>query len=188
MERFLRGLLPRFLPPDVHVNYIVFRGKHDLLKKIPGRLKGLRHATRSDRIFVLVDRDSQDCKILKGDLEQKAAEAGMATRTISGTSAWQLVNRIVIEELEAWYFGDWLAVVAAYPDAPPNVPRKEPFRNPDRIRGGTSERFCREMKPVFQNGFRKTEAAERIGSQTEPSRSTSPSFQVFWEAVIEAVA
>ena len=55
--------------------------------------------------FVVVDRDSDDCHKLKNKLEDIAKEAGLTTRTSAG-SKWQVVNRIVVEELEAWYFGD----------------------------------------------------------------------------------
>jgi len=54
----------------------------------------------------------------------------------SGTALfWQVVNRIAIEELEAWYFGNWPAVVATYPNVPENIPGKAPYRNPDAIAG-----------------------------------------------------
>ena len=41
-----------------------------------------------------------------------AAEAGFLTRSQAFGRAWRLVNRIAVEELEAWYFGDWAAVRA----------------------------------------------------------------------------
>ena len=183
----MSAMLPRFLSPDIRCEIVAFNGKHDLLSKLPGRLRGLRY-TMPDRVSGLVDRDSQDCKHLKEELERIAHEAGVTTLTVAAGGGWEIANRIVIEELEAWYFGDWDAVVAAYPRAPLHVAQRSPYRKPDEIRGGTCERFAREMRSVFPGGLVKTQAAERIGGQIDPGRSKSPSFAAFWRAVLEAAA
>lgn len=187
MELFLNALLPRFLPAGIQSEVVSFRGKQDLLKKLPGRLRGLRH-TMPDRIFVLLDRDAQDCRDLKHELEEIASGENVLTRTAAASDDWQLVNRIVIRELETWYFGDWEAVLAAYPKAPRNVPDKRQYRVPDQISGRSCDHFAREMKPVFRDGLVKRQAAERIGKQADPARSRSHSFRVFWAAVVEAAA
>ena len=75
------------------------------------------------RIFVLVDRDSDDCEALKNELDDAAQAAGLRTAT-SRDAPWQVANRIVIEELEAWYFGDWQAVQRAYPKVSLTVPQE----------------------------------------------------------------
>lgn len=107
MREFLNGLLPRYLPEGVTFDVIAFSGKHDLKKKLPKRLNGLKRSLLPGyRLFVVVDRDSDDCRELKNELEDMAMMAGLTTRTSAG-SKWQVVNRIVVEELEAWYFGDW---------------------------------------------------------------------------------
>ncbi|MCY4353998.1 MAG: DUF4276 family protein [Truepera sp.] len=59
------------------------------------------------RIIVMVDRDNDDCKKLKAELEAAAMAARLRTRSQASGGPWQVANRIVIEELEAWYFGDW---------------------------------------------------------------------------------
>ena len=51
------------------------------------------------------------------------------------------MNRIAIEELEAWYFGDWTAVVQAWPRVSANVPAQRGYRDPDAIPGGTWQAF-----------------------------------------------
>ena len=115
METFLRGLLPRLLPEDRTFQIHPFRGKANLIAKLEARLRGYAAWLPSDwRIVVVVDRDDEDCRELKRRMEAIAAKVGLRSRTQSPTY-WQLVKRIVIEELEAWYFGDWEAVVAAYP-------------------------------------------------------------------------
>ena len=189
MGRFLNGLLPRVLPDEVEFRVSAFNGKPDLLKNLEKRLRGLRNSLRpGDRIFVVVDRDCEDCRQLKERLEREAGRTGLVTRTASDGGAWQLVNRIVVEELEAWYFGDWEAVRAAYGRAPENVPRKSKYRCPDAIKGGTSEAFERVMKSEFRTGLRKREAAGKISKHIDPDRSSSPSFRIFYEAILESVA
>ncbi len=188
MKDFLNGLLPRYLPEDATFDIIAFSGKRDLKKKLLERLYGLKRSLLSGhRLFVVLDRDSEDCHVLKGELEGIAKEAGLITRT-STSDNWQLVNRIVIEELEAWYFGDWEAVRAAYENAPADPSKRPKFRDPDAIKEGTWEAFEKVMRSEFPGGLRKREAARKIGERIDPNRSTSRSFQVFYEAVLEAAA
>jgi hypothetical protein len=99
------------------------------------------------------------------------------------------VNRIAIEELEAWYFGDWNAVKSAYPRVSTSIPQKEAFRNPDAISGGTWEAFERLMKKAgyFEGGLRKIEAARQIGRQVDWQRNSSLSFQYFRDAILEVM-
>jgi len=42
-EEALKILLPKILPADQDPYYHVFSGKNDLLRKLPGLLKGYRH-------------------------------------------------------------------------------------------------------------------------------------------------
>jgi hypothetical protein len=67
------------------------------------------------RIVVIVDEDRQDCLDIKGRLEEAAQQAGLVTRsTGEQPGGFQVLNRIAIEELEAWFFGDPEAIKAAY--------------------------------------------------------------------------
>lgn len=109
MEAFLRTLLPRLLPETCGHEIHAFQCKSDLKRKLPARLRAYARWLPEDwRIFVLVDRDRDDCRDLKNELEETARGSGL--RTISRDERWQLANRIVVEELEAWYFGNWEAV------------------------------------------------------------------------------
>ncbi|MGD9599784.1 MAG: DUF4276 family protein [Steroidobacteraceae bacterium] len=114
--------------------------------------------------------------------------AGLRTRTRSGRERWQVVNRIAIEELEAWYFGDWTAVCSAYQRVSENVPRRRNFREPDAITGGTWEAFERVMRVYgyFKGGLLKIEAARAIGAHIDPTRSSSHSFRAFSVAISDA--
>ena len=191
MEAFLRTVLPRMLPDGPTFEIRAFGGKTDLLGKLDQRLRAYRQWLPADwRLVVMVDRDNDDCHELKAQLEASATNAGLRTRSQTGTSAWQLVNRVVIEELEAWYFGDWDAVRAAYPRVNPGVPRRSGYRDPDDIGGGTWEAFERILKRhgYFTTGLRKIEAAQTIAAHIAVDQNRSRSFARFRDAIAEAAA
>lgn len=191
MEAFLRSLLPRLLPEGRTFEVHSFQGKSDLLGKLQARLRGYAQWLPDDwRIFVVVDRDNDDCKVLKNRLEAMAVEARLNTRSNAGNAQWQIVNRIAVEELEAWFFGDWQAVGSVYSRVPLTIPDKEKYRNADAVQGGTWEAFERILKRhgYFKNGLRKVEAARAIGAQLVPERSCSHSFNKFYAAITEAIA
>ena len=122
-------------------------------------------------------------------MDQIAAAANLRTPSTAGKRPWQVANRIAIEELEAWYFGDWDAIRESYPKVKGAIPSKAQFRDPDRIAGGTWEAFERVMQAAgyFKTGLRKLEAAREIGARSVSERNRSHSFQVFREAVMDAI-
>lgn len=190
MEAFLRALLPRLLPKDRTFKVHPFQGKQDLLSKLEARLRAYASFLPRDwRIVVVVDRDKDDCRALKARLEDIARRAGLHTRSAVSAGKWQLVNRIAIEELEAWYFGDWPAVEAAYPRVDARLPHRRGFRDPDAILGGTWEAFERVMQRhgYFKGGLRKVEAARTIGCQIDPARARSRSLSAFCSVLTEAL-
>lgn len=161
--------------------------KDDLLKRLPERLRGYAAWIPDDwRIVVVVDRDDDDCQKLKKSLEAMAAEAGLATKSNPKSNRFAVVNRLAIEELEAWYFGDWEAVQQAYPKVKANIPSQAKYRSPDDIKGGTWEAFERVMKAAgyFKTGLRKIEAARAVATHMDPDRNTSRSFQVLRDALV----
>ncbi|RMD61198.1 DUF4276 family protein [Candidatus Parcubacteria bacterium] len=190
MEAFLNALLPRLLPNQVNFRIHVFQGKMDLLQKLPHRLRGYASWLPDTwRIIVIVDRDNDDCHVLKARLESIANAEGLRTRTTGSGTSWQVVNRLAIEELEAWYFGDWDAVRRAYPRVPEGTSRQRNYRDPDAIPGGTWEAFERILQRAgyFKGGLRKIEAARRIGALIDPNRNQSHSFAVFRETLREVI-
>ncbi len=191
MEAALEQLLPKLLG-DIEFQIIRFQCKDDLLKKSPERLRGYASWLPANwRILVLVDRDDDDCIVLKAELENMAAAAGLLTKTAADNGqCFQVVNRIAIEELEAWFFGDWSAVQAAYPRVPATLPQKAGFRDPDAVAGGTWEALERVLKKAgyFSTGLRKVELARSVAVHMNPPNNTSRSFQIFAGAVTAALA
>ena len=195
MEAALRLLLPKMLG-DLSFEIYPHQCKDELLLRLPQRLRGYGQRWKRDtwfrehyRIVVVIDRDDDDCAKLKRRLEKMASEAGLATRSSAKGEAYVVVSRLAIEELEAWYFGDWEAVQAAYPKASATIPSQAKYRDPDEIAGGTWEAFERVLQKAgyYSGGLRKVEAARAVAAHMEPSRNTSPSFCTFRDALLEMV-
>ena len=179
IETFLAAILPKILPVNSVVKIHSFQGKHDLLGKLSARLRGYARwiDKTTMRIVVVLDRDAEDCHELKSRLDAEAQSAGLATPS-ARQGSWTVLNRIAIEELEAWYFGEWSSVVQAYPRVPANIPRKSNYRMSDAITG-TWEAFERILQAhgYFRTGLRKVNAAADIGASFDPDKCTSPSFR-----------
>lgn len=186
MEEALRPLLPKILG-DISFAIYRHRCKDDLLLRLPDRLRGYSQFIQPTwRLVVLVDRDDDNCLKLKQKLDGIADKAGLKTRSRATATSWQVVNRIVIEELEAWYFGDWAAVKTAYPKVPVTIPNQAKYRDPDAIHDAW-ETFERVLQGAgyFKSGLRKLEAARAIAPHLEPSRNASRSFQKLRDTLVE---
>lgn len=187
MEAALENLLPRLLPAEFTHRIITFQGKQNLLRQLPARMRGYAAwITQQYRIIVLVDEDREDCLRLKQQMEASARQVGLSTKTSAGGARFQVLNRIVIEELEAWFFGDIEAIHHAYPNIPLTLQDNQKFRDPDSIAGGTWETLERTMQRYgyFRGGYAKREAASAISVHMEPDRNRSRSFQVFHEGLL----
>ena len=186
-ETTLTIILPKILPADVSFDFRVFEGKHDLLRKLPNRLKSYRKWIPDDwRIVVLIDEDREDCLQLKAQLEETAREANLLTKSCAPpNSNFRVVNRLAIEELEAWFFGDIVALQAAYPKISKNLQYQPKYRNPDAIKGGTYESLERLLirKGYYKERLPKIAVAQNIAPYMEPSRNKSRSFRVFVEGL-----
>ncbi len=180
MEVALQQLLPRLLRQGIRAELRQFQCKSELLKQLPQRLAGYAQwLPPTAVVLVVVDRDDEDCISLKAMLDDMARAAGLVPRSdASPGGRFQVINRIAIEELEAWFFGDWTAVCEAYPKMPDTLPRRAGFRDPDAVAGGTWEALERELqrKGYFRQGLRKLELAREVASRMEPARNRSASF------------
>lgn len=185
-EACLEGLLPKLVPAGTTWNAIVFQGKTDLLGNLERRLKGYRTWMPADwKVVVLIDEDRADCRALKRQLESAARAAGLTTKTASGGGRYAVLNRIAVEELEAWFFGDPAALAAAFPKVSANLGAKAAYRNPDAIAGGTWETLERVLQRAgyYGGGLPKIEVARKVARHMEVGRNTSPSFQKFVQGI-----
>lgn len=187
MEDALQILLPRMVRPDIELKFIQFGDKGNLLRELPSRLRGYKQwLPATAMILVVVDRDNDDCHALKQQLEECAAHAGFRTKSSPHEDGgFQIINRIAIEELEAWYFGDWQAVRMAYPRMP-DLAGKAAYRRSDEIAGGSWEALERELQKrgYFGSGLRKREFARAVAEYMQPNRNLSPSFACLRDAVM----
>lgn len=187
MKDALEALRPRLLAGrDAKIQIIDHGSKQKLMRDLPKRFAGyVQRIVREDlRILVVVDRDDADCRTLKDGLERIAAAAGLPTKSAPAADGrFRVVNRIVVEELEAWYFGDIPALCAAYPGVPGTLARKQRYRHPDAITGGTWERLLRVLQEAgYYSGtdrLPKSVVARKVAALMEPDRNTSPSFRHF---------
>ena len=191
MSIALSNLLPKvFIDKDVRWDFREFQGKMDLLKKLPDRLKGRAKCMQPcHKIVVIVDNDRGDCHKLKEQLEHIASQQGLLTKTTASRGDYQVLNRIAVEELEAWFFGDPSAVIAAYPKVSPKAFSKAEYRVPDNIKGGTWERLDKILQKAgyYSTGMIKKEVADRISLHMDVERNTSESFKTFVRGLRDAV-
>lgn len=181
-EEALRLLLPKILPTTWTFELRNLQGKENLLKQLKTRLQGYVNWNMPDlRVVVLVDRDDDNCENLKRQLEGAALAVGLPTKTTARGGAFVVLNRIAIEELEAWFFGDVEAIVAAYPKVPSTLAAQARYRDPDAVAGGTWEALERvlQSRGYHPGGLAKLKAARDIAQHMDPTRNRSKSFQVF---------
>lgn len=183
-EAALRAILPKIVP-GLDFEIRVFRGKPDLLKKLPMRLAGYAawSGAADLRIVALVDRDDDDCRKLRQRLDDIATDADLLPRG----AGRDVLNCIAVEELEAWFLGDIVAVAAAFPRVPASASAKSGLRDPDAIRGGTAEVFERLLQQhgYQKAGLAKVSAAAAVSRHMDVERNTSRSFQVFRDGLRE---
>jgi hypothetical protein len=189
----LDNLLPRILGGRAECEIYPHQGKQHLLRRLPNLLRGYSHWLPDDwKIVVLVDEDRQDCHALKQQMEETAARAGLHTKSRPGEDGnFQVINRIAIEELEAWFFGDVPALRQVYSRIPESLHQQSPYRDPDAIGGGTWEALERLL--VHHNyfgqtaGMPKIEVARQISAHMNPEVNRSRSFQVFRDALFSLI-
>ncbi len=179
----LTEIVPKILGNEITFKVHDFRGKTNLLKKLPDRMKGYYNLLKFQkdwRIVVLIDEDRQNCQELKQKLEDIAMQEGLSTPSTS--ESFQVLNRIAVEEIEGWFFGDIEALTEAYPKVPQTLTKRKGYRNPDEIKGGTWEALDRVLSSAgyYTKGFMpKTEVARTIAPFMNPELNSSKSFQVF---------
>lgn len=186
----LEVLLPKLLSTlSYQIIQVPFKGKP--MTRLTDRLRGFAPwIPPSWRIVVLVDRDDEDCHQLKAHLEEAAKTAGLTTRSMAPRDQWIVANRVISEELEAWFLGDLPALQAAFPGLPGSLGHQARFRDPDAVTGGTWEALEKVLQRAghFRGGLRKIEAARAVARHMDPDRNRSRSFQVFRDTMRELAA
>lgn len=186
-EAALNNLAPAILGPDITFQVHPYNGKPDLLAKLPDRLAGYRSWLPADwRIVVLIDADEEDCRQLKARMAESARAAGLVTRSAAGGAQFQVLNRLAVQELEAWFFGDIEALRAAYPRLDPNLARRSRYRVPDAIAGGTWEALEYELQRAgyAPGGLAKVANARAVSAHMQPEQNRSHSCQVFRQGLL----
>jgi hypothetical protein len=167
----LEGLLPRLLPRDTSIYYLVFEGKRDLEGQLVRKLRGWR---LPNSVFVILrDQDAAECRVVKERLTKLVAESARQPALV----------RLACRELESWVVGDWPAVAKAF-DRPQLAAQssKDVYRNPDQL-----------VRPVdalrkFIPEYQKRDGARRVGRLLDPQRNQSGSFRTFCSGVQKLVA
>lgn len=203
----LDAFLEHVLPAPHSFEVFNMNSKEKLLTQLPKRLLGYASRIKNGedmRVVVLVDRDDDDCRELKEQLESIASNVSLlsktqAERSVSEPANFQILNRIVCEELESWFFGDPTAVKKAYDRLHDNHFRHKDLKNPDNIAGGTAQALLRTFNkagyfeeyanPKHKLGNRwKADAAIAIGPHLLPERNNSPSFQALVTGIRSLIA
>ncbi len=118
----------------------------------------------------------------------------MKTAVQPGTTVapekYQVVNRVVVQELESWYFGDWNAVCAAYPRMDENQCKKTQWRMPDAIDNAweSFESLLKKRKCLSNDRHSrlpKIATAKNIARHMAPERNVSASFVAFRQALLD---
>jgi len=186
-EVVLQAILPKILGAQATFEIHIYQGKPDLMSKLESRLRGYRKwIPENYRIVVLIDEDRKDCHEQKQQLENAAKKAGFITKSSRKPGQkFQVLNRLAIEEIEAWFFGDSEAIARAYPKLS-KLSKKAKYKDPDAIRGGTWESLERELQRAGYHGggMPKILTAREIAAHMDPDRNRSGSFKVFREGLL----
>lgn len=168
-KAMLQGVLPRLLPDDIAVQYIVFEGKQDMHKQL---VKRLRFWQKPDSRFVVMrDQDSGDCRVVRQELLDLCREAGREDALV----------RVACCELESFYLGDLQAVEAGL--AIKGLARQQSnrkFRDPDALVNAAEE-----LGKLTGKRYQKLGGSRSIGPHLnlDYGANTSRSFNALVEGV-----
>jgi hypothetical protein len=143
-----------------------------LLDKLPRMLEGYGKSGY-EAVLVLVDTDKHDAAAFRSDLHEMLNQCPHAPRTVFG---------LATEEIEAWYFGDRVALLEAYPSADKKMLNKYQqdavcgtweMLADALVKGGAA---AIKKQGIYKSGEFKHECAHRIGPLMDVMRNLSPSF------------
>lgn len=143
---------------DLQLKVRPYQGKDALKADLPGKVRSISEM-KGSRILVLHDQDNDDCVSLKADLVE-AARLMCPHKFV-----------IVCRELEAWFWGDQLAIQKAY-----SRYKLKTVNEVDKL-VKPYLKFSREVPGFVDKG--KTANAAAIAPHLSLTSNTSPSFNHF---------
>ena len=168
-REMLAGVLARILPTGWNVQYIVFEGKQDLLRRLEMRVRGWQ--LPNSWFLVLCDQDAQNCKCLKSQIAMMLLATGKTAKI-----------RIACHELENFYLGDLAAVAKGL--SCPSVAKlalKTIYRQTDLIANAPDQ-----LKRITGNGYQKCAGSRAIAPHLDLSGGNrSRSFNALISAIRE---
>lgn len=170
-KEMLQGVLPRILPDNVCVRYLVFQGKQDLEKNLVPRLRGWLFP---ESIFVVLrDQDSGDCVLVKEQLANLCQQAGKNN----------ILIRIACHELESFYLGDLAAVERGLGVKKLSMKqRSAKYRNPDKLANPSEE-----LRKITAEKYQKISGSRAIGTYLDIEHNYSNSFNVLISGIRKLV-
>lgn len=164
---FLEGLLPRFLPDDIQIKYIVFEGKQDLEKQLIRKLRGW---LAPHSVFLIMrDQDAARCT----DVKQRLV--GLCER--SEKNPFKV--RIACHELESFFFGDLSSVEKALGlKGLQKYAKSETYRIPDSITNPALK-----LGKITKGVYQKVGGSREIGKHISLVGNTSRSYQALLSGI-----
>ena len=172
-RQFLESLLIRINLEQVPIRFLVFEGKQDLESQLMRKIKGYRN--REATFIVMRDQDgSPDCKVIKQSLSDLCVAGGRTDAVV----------RIACRELEAFYWGDLLAVEKALEiTGLSKLSRRRQFRNSDSIVNPSVE-----LRKATGGVYQKVSGSREIGKHISIENIGSNSFRVLHDSIRTALA
>lgn len=125
-KRMLAAVVPKLVPAETSVDFIVFQGKQDLESNLGRKLRNW--STPQTAFMVLRDRDSEDCLEAKRRLLSICRASGHPETLV----------RIACGELESFYLGQLQDVAETFGVKVSN-PNAAKWRNPDHLGNAAQE-------------------------------------------------
>ena len=171
-RHFLESLLVRINPENVPIRYIVFEGKQDLEAQLARKMMGYRNP---DATFIVMrDQDATpDCSVIKQILRDLCTVGGRHDAVV----------RIACRELEAFYWGDLLAVEKAL-EIPglSRLSNRKQFRNSDSIVNPAAK-----LRKVTNGLYQKVSGSREIGKHISFEDIGSNSFRILYDSIRKAL-
>jgi hypothetical protein len=143
-----------------------------LFGQLPAKLRAFAVKGADVCVVVLVDQDDDDCRQLLASLRKMLRK--LKKRPVN------VLFRIAMEEIEAWFLADQSAIIAAYPNA---IFQAVPGGNPDLIDDPSDILAGCLGTPLPCTGQMKAEWAEGITPHLDLDNPKSPSLAKFIEGV-----